>query len=502
MATRLRKLLYMENTNSNPVKDYLHLHSLVFNKPHLCTPEYAETVLAVVGEKFGVDQSAYQIHSKEKRGSEGLSAGPTKVIPILGSLTHRGSSMGALSGISSYHSLQDAINSALDDDSVKNILLDIDSPGGTVAGAFDFADFIAESKAVKPIYAIARDQMSSAAYLIGSAATKVYATQTSQVGSIGVVAMHLDKSEKDKKEGVKPTFIHAGAYKVAGNPHEKLEGDALDYLKGSVEESYDMFVSAVARNRGLNEQDVRDTEARVYKGSKAKEIGLVDEITTFEALIQELASGRVSYKETPKGITMDKEKIEDSEVEVSAEIQKLKATNEQLTKALIDNGFVISAEGVEKKGEPEFIEYGGEQINKSEIPSVILEALEAKDKELEVAALEKADMALTKRAEETLPHFAVDAAKGLLLALSKSDNQEELESALKAADTALSDKMEELGKSDVDGSFASANDKLEHMVKAHMDENSLTKKDYAKAYAAVAKTSEGKSLIAQVYKGD
>ena len=111
-------------------------------------------------------------------------------------------------------------------------------------------------------------------------------------------------------------------------------------------------------------------------------------------------------------------------------------------------------------------------------------------------------MALTKRAEETLPHFAVDAAKGLLLALSKSDNQEELEAALKAADTALSDKMEEVGKSDVDGNFASANDKLEHMVKAHMDENSLTKKDYAKAYAAVAKTSEGKSLIAQVYKGD
>ncbi len=207
--------------------------------------------------------------------------------------------------------------------------------------------------------------------------------------------------------------------------------------------------------------------------------------------------------EAMKALGYDMEKADaDPTAELTAEIETLKADaekltqeNERLRKGLIDEGYIIKAEAIEKKAPEEFVEYEGEKINKADIPAPILKALEA-------AEIEKADMALTKRAEETLPHFAVDAAKGLLLALAKSDNQEELEAALKAADTALSDKMEELGKSDVDGNFASANDKLEHMVKAHMDENSLTKKDYAKAYAAVAKTSEGKSLIAQVYKGD
>ena len=178
--------------------------------------------------------------------------------------------------------------------------------------------------------------------------------------------------------------------------------------------------------------------------------------------------------------------------ELKAEIDTLKSENERLRKGLIDEGYVIKAEAIEKKAPEEFVEYEGEQINKADIPAPILKALEA-------AEIEKADIALTKKAEETLPHFAVDAAKGLLSAVSKMDEAEILIEALMAADKAFADKMEELGKSDVDGEFSSANDKLEHMVKSHMDENNLT---YAKAYAAVAKTEEGKTLIAKAYKGE
>ena len=123
-------------------------------------------------------------------------------------------------------------------------------------------------------------------------------------------------------------------------------------------------------------------------------------------------------------------------------------------------------------------------------------------KALEAAEIEKADVALTKKAEETLPHFSLEAAKGLLSAVSKADDAEILMQALAAADKVFADKMEEFGKSDVDGEFTSASDKVEHMVKSYMDENGLTKKDYAKAYAAVAKTEEGKTLIAKAYKGE
>ena len=104
--------------------------------------------------------------------------------------------------------------------------------------------------------------------------------------------------------------------------------------------------------------------------------------------------------------------------------------------------------------------------------------------------------------EEALPHFSVEAAKGLLSAVSKMDQKDMLIEALMAADKAFADKMEELGKADVDGEFSSASDKVEHLVKSYMEEHELAKKDYAKAYAAVAKTEEGRNLIAKAYKGE
>jgi len=201
--------------------------------------------------------------------------------------------------------------------------------------------------------------------------------------------------------------------------------------------------------------------------------------------------------EAMKALGYDVEKVEETNPaeELAAEIETLKAENERLRKGLIDEGYVIKAEAIEKKAPEEFVEYEGEQINKADIPAPILKALET-------AEVEKADMALTKKAEETLPHFSVEAAKGLLSAVSKMDEVDMLMEALAAADKAFADKMEEFGKADVDGEFSSASDKVEHMVKSHMEEHGLTKKDYAKAYAAVAKTQEGKSLIAKAYKGE
>ena len=203
-------------------------------------------------------------------------------------------------------------------------------------------------------------------------------------------------------------------------------------------------------------------------------------------------------EEAMKALGYDVEKSADDVdpiLALEAEIETLKNENERLRKGLIDEGYVIKAETIEKKAPEEFVEYEGEQINKADIPAPILKALEA-------AEIEKADVALTKKAEETLPHFSVEAAKGLLSAVSKMDEVDMLMEALAAADKAFADKMEEFGKADVDGDFSSASDKVEHMVKSHMEEHGLTKKDYAKAYAAVAKTEEGKTLIAKAYKGE
>lgn len=177
---------------------------------------------------------------------------------------------------------------------------------------------------------------------------------------------------------------------------------------------------------------------------------------------------------------------------LKAENDALKIQNEDLRKALIENGFVIKSDSIEKKVEPEYIEYEGEQINKADVPAVILKALEE-------AELAKADAELTKRATEALPHFAEDVAKSLVAEFGEVEGVME---ALKAADATFAESMEEVGKSDADGEFATAADKMESLVKSYMDENKMKKGEYAKAYAAVAKTDEGKALINKSYKGE
>ena len=120
-------------------------------------------------------------------------------------------------------------------------------------------------------------------------------------------------------------------------------------------------------------------------------------------------------------------------------------------------------------------------------------------KALEAAEVAKADAELTAKAEEALPNFDVATAKELVKSFEAN---EEIMGVLKAADTAFGASMEEVGKSDVDGEFTTAADKLDALVKSHMDTNSMKKSDYAKAYAAVAKTDEGKALITKSYKGE
>lgn len=481
------------------MRDYLHLHELIFNKPHLCTPEYAETVLAVVGEKFNIPEGAFQVQSEAKDKREQNVNNGVLTIPILGSMVHRGSSLDAMSGIQSYQSIQADIQEGLDNPAVKQILLDIDSPGGSVAGAFDLKDFILEAKQQKPIYALANDSMASAAYLIGSAATKVFATQTSNVGSIGVVAMHMDRSEANKKEGLKPTFIYAGDYKVAGNPHAPLEGEALQYIQESVMESYEMFISAVSENRGIDAQAVRDTQARTFKGDKAKELGLVDDVMSFDALQKELATNSNSPKRvfqsmsTGKGRLMDKEEIEKLEADfaqVSAQVADLQGQNESLRKALIENGFKITAEGVEKVEEAkvEYIEVNGEQIDKASIPAAVLKALEA-------SAAEKAEAELEKQASTVLPHFGLEAAKAIL----KAGLSDDVLAQLKAADRLFESQMEEKGESGVDGNMTDPKEQLDAMIAAYAEEHNVSE---AKATTAVTAKGKGRELYKQVMKKD
>jgi hypothetical protein len=184
---------------------------------------------------------------------------------------------------------------------------------------------------------------------------------------------------------------------------------------------------------------------------------------------------------------------------MKADIERLTAEVDRLTKGLAEAGYEVSADVIEKKAPVEMVEVGGVSIAKADIPAPVLKALEDAEVAKKQHEIEKADIELTKRAGETLPHFDVAVAKSLLK--SFADDKAIVE-ALKAADAAFAAAMGEVGKSGVDGSFASAKDEMDALVKSYMDENGIKKSEYAKAYAAVAKTDIGKSLINKSYKGE
>ncbi len=211
----------------------------------------------------------------------------------------------------------------------------------------------------------------------------------------------------------------------------------------------------------------------------------------------------MSEDEALKKAKEDTKKAEEPEVSKSeeevdqgdlflAEVDALKAEVSRLSKALEDNGFAVTEETVAKAVEPEYIEVEGEQIAKSDIPAPVLKALEE-------AAIEKRMVELRKQAEEILPNFDNEIAASLLAHVAKDDAIVE---ALKAADAAMGASMSEIGEASVKADMLSSSDKLDALVKSYMDENSLPKSDYAKAYASVAKTDEGKALINKLYKGE
>lgn len=209
------------------------------------------------------------------------------VIPMHGTVAKKFYGLEAISGGETTIEWQNRIQEALNDDRINAIVLDIDSPGGTVDGTKELADFIYNAREVKPIIAYANGLMASAAYWIGSAASKIVAFDTTQVGSIGVIVSHRDYSEREKMMGVKTTHIYAGKYKALASSSHPLDEASEKYLQESVDYYYTLFVDSVAKHRGVAIPTVLEkmAEGRVFIGQQSKEVGLVDLIGNLEDAI-------------------------------------------------------------------------------------------------------------------------------------------------------------------------------------------------------------------------
>ena len=193
-----------------------------------------------------------------------------------------------------YLDIRGAFDQAMANQQTRGILLEVDSPGGGVAGAFDLAEHIFRARGGKPIWAIAADQATSASYLIAAAGDRVIATPTAVVGSIGVIATHVDESGLNDRIGLKFNEIIAGAKKAELSPNAPLSDGGRATLQGIVDQAYAEFVSTVARYRGLDESAVRAQEAGVFTASQALAHGLVDDVVSFDDTIPRLQAASPS----------------------------------------------------------------------------------------------------------------------------------------------------------------------------------------------------------------
>jgi capsid assembly protease len=294
---------------SHDARRYQHVLGAITRSAWAILPDTLETIKAIVamraaGETFTPEEIRERVGAREAhrepflveaaRGSGGQrGAGMVAVLPLYGVIIPRATMLSEMSGGTSLERFSAQLQAAVDNPDVGSILIDIDSPGGSVSLVAETAEKIREAASRKPVYAIANALMASAAYHLGSQATELIASPSSLVGSIGVFTVHDDLSAAAAKAGVKRTYIAAGKKKVWGNPFEPLSEEAHAEIQALVDEAYEMFVADVAKGRGVSKSDVRNGfgEGGVVSARKAVALGMADRVATFEQTLGRLVRG-------------------------------------------------------------------------------------------------------------------------------------------------------------------------------------------------------------------
>lgn len=266
----------------------------VLNQPLLLEPGYARVFIGALAPRLGINSLQDEfglIESQEKLRMRADSFGNERsrnrpyevlngiaVVPIAGTLVHKFGHLQPYSGMTGYDGIIARVEEALEDPTVNGILLDMDTPGGEVSGCFDTARRLHQLRGVKPIASISYDMACSAGMALHSAADYRYTTTSARTGSVGVVMMHASFEEQLKANGIDVTLIHSGAFKVDGNPYENLPEQVLTRFQAESDRLRNEFAEMVAAQVGLSVSDVLATEAAIYTGQDAIDVGFADEL--------------------------------------------------------------------------------------------------------------------------------------------------------------------------------------------------------------------------------
>jgi capsid assembly protease len=252
-----------------------------------------ETMLSLIAYLAGEDLVAvseqHLARSVQPREAKG---GAVAVIPIVGGLMARSmqSWFGTFPGMDA---LRARIDAAARNPEVASIVLDIDSPGGTVAGTAETAAAVAAAAQRKPVVAVANSLAASAAYWIASQASEVVMAPNAMAGSIGVLAIHQNVSKLYERMGVETTVMRSGARKAEGHPFGPLDDAAREAIQARVDEAAGAFIAAVASGRKMTPKQAQERfgDGRVMSAREALSTGLADREATLDEVVAGLRAG-------------------------------------------------------------------------------------------------------------------------------------------------------------------------------------------------------------------
>jgi signal peptide peptidase SppA len=285
-----------------PKHTYDHLVAAALEHPWALTRPMLGIVASILARRLSGAQAASDMtYVKGPTSPTSTVTGTVAVIGLHGVLCPRMNLMSDISGGATYEEATMQLREAVANPAVTSILLDWDSPGGSVAGATELAAEVLRARAVKPIISQANFQMCSAAYWVGACATKIHASPSAMIGSIGVYSIHEDLSEALKLAGVKLTYISAGKFKVDGNEAEPLSDTARATLKAHVDAAYARFIGDVAKGRVATDALIRSGygEGTVVGADEALALGMIDRIATVDETLTSMLTAHTPTALTP-----------------------------------------------------------------------------------------------------------------------------------------------------------------------------------------------------------
>lgn len=238
-------------------------------------------------DDYGPQKSTYEMR---REAAARVSGGGVAVVCVYGVIVQRAGMMTEWCGGTSTQQLTAWLRELERDESIQQILVDFDTPGGSVYGVAEAGAELRRIRAVKPIVGISNSLCASAGYWLASQCSEIYVTPGGEAGSIGVYQAHQDWSKAMEERGIKTTLVFAGKNKVEGNPYEPLGDEARAFLQSRVEDYYRDFVAAVAKGRGVGVEQVRSGmgQGRVLGAEQCVAEKMADGVMTFDDVMRKM----------------------------------------------------------------------------------------------------------------------------------------------------------------------------------------------------------------------